>query len=161
MHTADFATSCVLWHELLSTKNQHFAGTYSSCGFGGGFSVVAVIAYCLPWWRASAWAIGTFQVILLPIFFWLPESPKWLREKGRFEEARDIEYRIDQFNGTVSATVNDEAKTLSNDSQSSIGSSEKVDEKSQTILFKNKILRTRLVLMMICWPVISTLYVIF
>ena len=175
MHTSDFATSCVHFHELLSPKRVHFSSTFSSCGFGGGFGLLAILAYFIPDWRHLAFVIAMFQVVLLPVIFWLPESPKWLRQNGRNKEAEEIEGFIlgwgrrestnifQSENGVSEKNARKISKTESDSSSFLDSASSKIDCKKYTILdlFRDKIIRTRTLMMLIVWPVISTLYYCF
>jgi MFS transporter, putative metabolite:H+ symporter len=54
-----------------------------------GIVVAAVVAAALPW--RAAFAIGLLPVLL--VFFvqsYVPESPRWLADKGRLREARSV-----------------------------------------------------------------------
>lgn len=77
------------------------------------FGILASILLALPYATESEWrfvflpipAIGLLQIF--PGAFFLPESPRWLRLKGRELEARAT---LDRFSGTISTLGCDESE---------------------------------------------------
>ena len=47
-------------------------------------------------------ALGLATISWLLVFFWLPESPRFLYSKKQFQKARDVILRIATVNGTES-----------------------------------------------------------
>ena len=61
--------------------------------------VMVLFAYMLRSWHHIQLAYGLFSLLLISHYFMIPESPRWLIENKRPEEAKQIFIRIAKFNG--------------------------------------------------------------
>ena len=61
---------------------------------------MTILAYWLrSWWKLQL-AFAIFSLFLVLYYFWVPESPRWLIEKGRTKEAKAVLLRIAAINRT-------------------------------------------------------------
>lgn len=162
MNTVDYSISFVLFQELLSDNRRHYASSFSSIGFSTGMCVLSLIAFLFPDWRSLAQVNAMLQLVLLPISFWLPESPRWLRQNaidgngndnGNIKKAEEIETRIDFYTKTT------HKKGILESKNSEIEMN--CTKFGVLDLFRTKELRTRSFMLMIIYPVICSLYYCF
>uniref|UniRef100_A0A2R5LJP7 Putative synaptic vesicle transporter svop n=1 Tax=Ornithodoros turicata TaxID=34597 RepID=A0A2R5LJP7_9ACAR len=71
-------------------------------GFGIGYTIplllLPLLAYTLDSWNYLQLGAGLFALLLLPYWFIIQESPRWLMTKGRLEEAEAALVRILRIN---------------------------------------------------------------
>eukprot|EP01061_Rhynchopus_euleeides_P009890 TRINITY_DN19217_c0_g1_i1.p1 TRINITY_DN19217_c0_g1~~TRINITY_DN19217_c0_g1_i1.p1 ORF type:complete len:538 (+),score=151.86 TRINITY_DN19217_c0_g1_i1:53-1615(+) len=91
--------SYVLTLESIHSENAALAGTTIMCVYGLGCASLSPIAYLFPDWRDFSYAATVAGFPILPVTFWLEESPRWLAADGRTQEAADCFARIAKFNG--------------------------------------------------------------
>ncbi|KAJ9595127.1 hypothetical protein L9F63_013602, partial [Diploptera punctata] len=115
-----------------------------------GLNLCIGLFYCLgcvvvPWlalvagnWRRFLWGISAPMILVPGFYFLLPESARWLINKGRFQEAVDCFHRIAASNGRQPLPQAAVDKFLKN-------SRERVSEKSANLfgLFKTPRLRRK------------------
>ena len=64
-----------------------------------GYSVLPWIAYAIPsWWKLQL-VISAPLPIFLVMYFFIPESPRWLLAKGKINEAKIILEKAARING--------------------------------------------------------------
>jgi hypothetical protein len=68
-------------------------------GWTLGFLSLPMVSYLLPNTMHFELFIALSSILLLPIYFVLPESPRWLYTVGRTQEAANVMERILKFNG--------------------------------------------------------------
>ncbi|ELT93477.1 hypothetical protein CAPTEDRAFT_222903 [Capitella teleta] len=100
--------------------------TFCGCiGFWAvGVATLPLLAYFLPNWRHLAVTSSAVGIPLIFTYWWIPESPRWLIQKGRYEEATLVIKQMAQRNrrpctllssliATAEATRKDELTHLS------------------------------------------------
>ncbi|XP_060941333.1 organic cation/carnitine transporter 2-like [Limanda limanda] len=85
---SNFLTSLILGAEMLSDSarvSYTFLG--HSLGYGLGYALLPLFAYFIRGWRMLLVASAIPGLLLVPTWWLIPESPRWLLQKGRVEEA--------------------------------------------------------------------------
>lgn len=85
--------------ELVGPKQRALVNMIYSMWFCVPLSLIPLYAYLLPTWQ-SLYVVGLVPgAIFLPILYlFLDESPRWLRARGRYEEATKILLKIARVN---------------------------------------------------------------
>ena len=55
---------------------------------------MSIVAYLIQHWRTLSQVTSGIGVLLLPIMLFVPESPRWLVAKQKFEEADHVIHKI-------------------------------------------------------------------
>ncbi|RUS82165.1 hypothetical protein EGW08_010047 [Elysia chlorotica] len=139
----------VIGMEVVGPSKRRIAGNVSNFFWVLGICVLTTMAYFLRDWRHLQIAISVpnaFSLLLYTAF--LPESPRWLLQKGRTTEAMYIVQKIAEGNRIV---LTDTACQLDDvDSER--------DAKSIWLVFKYKTLFVRTCIMFFNWLVASMVY---
>ncbi|XP_043944897.1 solute carrier family 22 member 5-like [Protopterus annectens] len=89
--TSNFLCAFVLGSELLR-KQARLA--YSCCainvGFAIGYLMVPLFGYLIRDWQMLLLALSLPGLLYIPLWWVIPESPRWLLSQGRIEEAEAI-----------------------------------------------------------------------
>ncbi|XP_071818787.1 organic cation transporter protein-like isoform X2 [Apostichopus japonicus] len=94
-----FLMGFVLVSEMVGPSKRVFTGIFIEFFFAFGIMFLAILAYFIRKWRVLQLVTtlpGIMTLLLLPL---IPESPRWLISKGRYEEARVIIRRTARING--------------------------------------------------------------
>ena len=59
-----------------------------------GIMTMSFIAYLIQPWRTLCQVTSGIGVVLLPIMLFVPESPRWLIVKQKYEEADQVIHKI-------------------------------------------------------------------
>ena len=59
-----------------------------------GIISMSIVAYLIQHWRTLSQVTSGIGVLLLPIMLFVPESPRWLVAKQKFEEADHVIHKI-------------------------------------------------------------------
>ncbi|XP_071801158.1 organic cation transporter protein-like [Asterias amurensis] len=95
-----FLMTYVLGSELVGPKQRVMYGSVSAMAFSVGYMVLVCLAYLIRDWRDLQLTMSLPFLPFFILFFWFPESPRWLISKGRFGEAKKILERIARVNKT-------------------------------------------------------------
>ncbi|XP_068604870.1 solute carrier family 22 member 21-like [Brachionichthys hirsutus] len=96
---AVYILSLVLGTEILRTSARvTFSVLGHSGGFGIGYALLPLAAYFIRGWRMLLVASGIPPLLFLSMWWVIPESPRWLLQKGRVEEAELIVRKAAKMN---------------------------------------------------------------
>ncbi|GAA6234857.1 solute carrier family 22 member 4-like isoform X1 [Lates japonicus] len=85
---SNYIASLVLGSEILSQSARvSFTLLCHSLGFGIGYALLPLFAYFIRGWRMLLVATAIPGFLFIPTWWLIPESPRWLLQKGRVEEA--------------------------------------------------------------------------
>ncbi|XP_062565328.1 organic cation transporter protein [Armigeres subalbatus] len=142
--------SFVLVVELVSGKYRTIIGILNILPVAISYVIAAAIAFFTREWRLMQFVITAPGACLLLVWYWCPESPRWLLAKGRIEELKAIIDQAARVNGFKLPQGYE--KTLQVSETETSG-----DVVSVFDLFRMKFLRTTL-LMLIVWFGIVLIY---
>ncbi|CAF0837598.1 unnamed protein product [Rotaria sordida] len=80
----------VLGSEIVGPSKRLLTGIVIEYFFAFGQLLLVCFAYFIRTWRSLTWAISLFTVPFIFFYFILPESPRWLVSKGRFDDAEKV-----------------------------------------------------------------------
>ncbi|XP_017056168.1 organic cation transporter protein isoform X1 [Drosophila ficusphila] len=104
--------SFVLVVELVSGKWRTVIGILNILPVAISYVLSAGLAYLIRDWRHLQLAISFPWLIMLSIWYWLPESPRWLLAQGRLDELCNLIERAAKTNGTSGSLPGNYRKTL-------------------------------------------------
>ncbi|XP_017845103.1 organic cation transporter protein isoform X2 [Drosophila busckii] len=93
--------SFVLVVELVSGQWRTIIGILNILPVAITYVLSAGIAYFIRDWRTLQLVISWPWLVMLCIWYWLPESPRWLLAQGRLEELCRLIERAAKMNGTL------------------------------------------------------------
>ncbi|XP_055542451.1 organic cation transporter protein-like [Wyeomyia smithii] len=91
----------VLVVELVSGKPRTVIGILNILPVAISYTFTAGIAFYTREWRLMQFIITTPGAVLLLMWYWLPESPRWLLAKGRTEELKRLIDTAARMNGRL------------------------------------------------------------
>ncbi|CAF0825280.1 unnamed protein product [Adineta ricciae] len=89
----------VLGSEIVGPEKRLLTGIVIEYFFAFGQMILLIFAYFIRTWRTLTWAISLFTYPYLFFYYILPESPRWLISKGRFDEGEQVLRKIAKMNG--------------------------------------------------------------
>uniref|UniRef100_G1SL73 Solute carrier family 22 (organic cation/zwitterion transporter), member 4 n=2 Tax=Oryctolagus cuniculus TaxID=9986 RepID=G1SL73_RABIT len=106
---SNYVAAFVLGTEILSKSIRIVFSTLGVCIFYAvGYMVLPLFAYFIRDWRMLLLALTVPGVLCAALWWFIPESPRWLISQGRFEEAEVIIRKAAKINGIAApATIFD------------------------------------------------------
>ncbi|CAG0921856.1 unnamed protein product [Notodromas monacha] len=99
--TGLYLSSFVLLVEAVGGKARTLAATAFLIPLSVGVASLSGIAFGLPDWRLLQLAISVPCVLLFSLFWWFPESPRWLLAADQEKQAQQVLGTIAGLNGTL------------------------------------------------------------
>ncbi|KXJ14266.1 organic cation transporter-like protein [Exaiptasia diaphana] len=88
-----------LMAEMVVPDKRNWANTLVQSSYGVGIAIQALLAYLVREWKPFSLTITIPNVLFVLYFCYVPESPRWLAARGRFDEAKKILCKIAKTNG--------------------------------------------------------------
>lgn len=150
----------VLLIELTTSKYKTKATNTNLYLYISGEILVLGIAYFTRDWHIMNWFITLYALfIVILLYFFLPESPRFLVQKKRLKEAKELIHKIAKFNGKFDVdTIENEVVGLISQDSISNGLNNTHEDKVFSTIFKSKSIITRALLLSYVWFAISLVY---
>uniref|UniRef100_A0A3B5LAL8 Major facilitator superfamily (MFS) profile domain-containing protein n=1 Tax=Xiphophorus couchianus TaxID=32473 RepID=A0A3B5LAL8_9TELE len=88
---SNYLVAFVLGAEILGPQVRTFFSTAGVClFFAVGYTLLPLLAFFVRDWRMLQVGFMLAGCVCLPLFWFIPESPRWLLSQGRVEEAEVI-----------------------------------------------------------------------
>ena len=141
--------------ELTSGKWKSRVGHYfGELPWQFGHLTLGLLVYTIPNMQYLELFIGLSALIFMPLWYFLPESPRWLASKGKFEETKEVLLKATKMNNRSTEKVEKEIQKLFN------AHSDNSNTKNGMMhhLFKFPGVRRNSIVMSFCWLAFSMGY---
>ncbi|XP_041863615.1 solute carrier family 22 member 5-like isoform X3 [Melanotaenia boesemani] len=149
---SNFVAALVLGAEILTGNIRVlYSSLGSNLSFAIGYMVLPLCAYFLRDWKSLLLVLSVPCLVFIPLWWVIPESPRWLLSQGRVEEAEAIVRKAAKWNKVQAPRVIFE--------DCNINASKNEKEKFNVFdLFRRKIIRTTTLLLCIVSFTVSATY---
>ncbi|XDB52318.1 hypothetical protein AB1E18_005860 [Capra hircus] len=150
---SNYVAAFVLGTEILGKSVRIIFSTLGVCIFYAfGYMLLPLFAYFIRDWRMLLLALTVPGVLCAALWWFIPESPRWLISQGRFQEAEVIIRRAAKTNGIIAPS------TIFDSSELQDLSSKKQQSHSILDLVRTRNIRMITVMSIILWLTISVGY---
>ncbi|XP_044310143.1 solute carrier family 22 member 4 isoform X1 [Varanus komodoensis] len=103
---SNYVVAFILGTEILGKSVRIIFSTLGVCIFFAiGYMLLPLFAYFIRDWRMLLLALTVPGVCCVPLWWIIPESPRWLISQGRIEEAEAIIRKAAKMNGIPSPAI--------------------------------------------------------
>ncbi|XP_066524659.1 solute carrier family 22 member 4-like [Hoplias malabaricus] len=103
---SNYMAAFVLGCELLGRELRVVYSVLGTCVFYAlGYALLPLCAYLVRSWRLLLAVLALPGLLYIPLWWFIPESPRWLLAKGRVKEAEDIIKAAAKKNGITPPEV--------------------------------------------------------
>ncbi|XP_007473505.1 organic cation/carnitine transporter 2 isoform X2 [Monodelphis domestica] len=150
---SNYVAAFVLGTEILGKSIRIIFSTLGVCIFYAiGYMLLPLFAYFIREWRMLLLALTLPGLLCFPLWWVIPESPRWLLSQGRLEEAEAIIRKAAKINGIVGPQIIFDPMELQD------LNSRKQHSHSILDLFRTPNIRTITIMSIILWMTISVGY---
>ncbi|XP_062333074.1 organic cation/carnitine transporter 2-like [Osmerus eperlanus] len=104
--TTNYSAAFILGSELLTKSVRvNFGALGVSFSYALGYTVLPLAAYCFRSWRLLLVVLAIPGFLYIPLWWYIPESPRWLLTQGRLKEAESIIKAAAKMNGLTAPDV--------------------------------------------------------
>ncbi|XP_047634542.1 solute carrier family 22 member 5 isoform X1 [Phacochoerus africanus] len=150
---SNYVAAFVLGTEILGKSVRIIFSTLGVCVFYAfGYMLLPLFAYFIRDWRMLLLALTVPGLLCVVLWWFIPESPRWLISQGRFQEAEVIIRKAAGINGIVAPS------TIFDSSELQDLSSKKQQSHSILDLLRTRNIRMVTIMSIILWMTISVGY---
>ncbi|XP_059947903.1 solute carrier family 22 member 4 isoform X1 [Mesoplodon densirostris] len=103
---SNYVVAFILGTEILGKSVRIIFSTLGVCTFFAvGYMLLPLFAYFIRDWRMLLLALTVPGVLCFPLWWFIPESPRWLISQRRFREAEDIIQKAAKMNNVAAPVV--------------------------------------------------------
>ncbi|XP_033124209.1 organic cation transporter protein-like [Anneissia japonica] len=96
-----FITAFVFVTEMVGPSWRTFIGITIEYFYTFGYIILAGVAYALRDWKNIELALSLPSILLFSYYWLIPESPRWMIAKGRYDEGMKVLKKIAKINNST------------------------------------------------------------